>query len=135
MDIIYTISDVEDIASQVLTHLKTRTILIYGEMGAGKTTFIKALVKRIGSQDEVSSPTYSIVNEYKCNGEKIFHFDLYRINNIDEAYDFGIEDYIYSDHWKIIEWPELIEQLVSDYDTVAIKFNNINSRILSVNSI
>ncbi|WP_338733832.1 tRNA (adenosine(37)-N6)-threonylcarbamoyltransferase complex ATPase subunit type 1 TsaE [Mangrovimonas cancribranchiae] len=134
MDIVYTISDVEDIASQVLTHLKTKTILIYGEMGAGKTTFIKALVKRIGCQDEVSSPTYSIVNEYKCNGEKIFHFDLYRINNIDEAYDFGIEDYIYSDHWKIIEWPELIEELVSDYDTVAIKFNNKKSRILSVNS-
>ncbi len=86
----------------------------FGEMGVGKTTFIKVICEQLGVIDTVSSPTFSIVNEYKsAEGEKIFHFDFYRIKNINEVYDMGYEDYFFSNSYCFIEWSENIEELLS----------------------
>ncbi|MEO6904444.1 MAG: tRNA (adenosine(37)-N6)-threonylcarbamoyltransferase complex ATPase subunit type 1 TsaE [Bacteroidia bacterium] len=90
-----------------------KVIAFYGEMGVGKTTLIKAICKELGVKDTVTSPTYSIVNEYKSlKGEKIYHFDFYRINSTDEAYDLGYEEYFYSKCFCFIEWPEKIAELL-----------------------
>ncbi|MBQ7540447.1 MAG: tRNA (adenosine(37)-N6)-threonylcarbamoyltransferase complex ATPase subunit type 1 TsaE [Bacteroidaceae bacterium] len=88
----------------------------YGAMGAGKTTFISALCEAIGINDVVNSPTFSIVNEYRSDttGELVYHFDFYRIRKIDEVYDMGYEDYFYSGALCLIEWPELIEDLLPE---------------------
>ena len=86
----------------------------YGKMGAGKTTFIKALCEELGVTDVVNSPTFSIVNEYRSDttGELIYHFDFYRIQRLEEVYDMGYEDYFYSGALCVIEWPELVEELL-----------------------
>ena len=86
----------------------------YGKMGAGKTTFIKALWEALGVSDVVNSPTFSIVNEYRSDttGELVYHFDFYRIEKIEEVYDMGYEDYFYSGALCFIEWPELVEELL-----------------------
>ncbi len=88
----------------------------YGAMGAGKTTFISALCEALGINDVVNSPTFSIVNEYcsDTTGELVYHFDFYRIRKIDEVYDMGYEDYFYSGALCLIEWPELIEDLLPE---------------------
>ncbi|MEP3836968.1 MAG: tRNA (adenosine(37)-N6)-threonylcarbamoyltransferase complex ATPase subunit type 1 TsaE [Algibacter sp.] len=133
LEICYGIDDVEQVAKQIIENAKSKTLLFYGNMGVGKTTLIKTIVKILGCKDEVSSPTFSIVNEYNLNDEKIYHFDLYRINDIEETYNFGIEDYLDSDFWKVIEWPEIIEPLLIDnFDRIEIKINSNNKRNLSL---
>ena len=94
----------------------------YGSMGAGKTTFIKAICEELGVEDVITSPTFAIVNEYRANetGELIYHFDFYRIKKIEEVYGMGYEDYFYSGALCFIEWPELIEELLP---TDAVKVN------------
>ena len=90
-------------------------IAFYGSMGAGKTTLIKDFCHRMGVTDEVNSPTFAIVNEYVTEeGEPVYHFDFYRIKKIEEAYDIGYENYFYSGHLCLIEWPEMIEPLLPD---------------------
>lgn len=85
----------------------------YGPMGAGKTTLIKYLCRRLGVEEEVSSPTFSIVNEYvTVDNEVVYHFDFYRINKIEEAYDIGYENYFFSPYLCLVEWPEKVEQLL-----------------------
>lgn len=88
----------------------------YGKMGAGKTTFIKAICEELGVDDVITSPTFSIVNEYRSEttGELIYHFDFYRIKKLEEVYDMGYEDYFYSGALCFLEWPELIEELLPD---------------------
>ena len=81
-------------------------------MGVGKTTMIKELAKRLGVTDTINSPTFSIVNEYEIDNDKVYHFDFYRIKNEEEALDIGIEEYFYSGHWILIEWPENIKNLL-----------------------
>lgn len=105
----------------------------YGEMGAGKTTFIKAICEELGVEDVINSPTFAIVNEYRSNsGELIYHFDFYRINKIEEAYDFGYEDYFYSGAICFIEWPEKITDLLpGDCISVSIKEIENSQRIVS----
>lgn len=94
---------------------KQRIFLFYGEMGAGKTTFIKAFCEALGTPDALSSPTYAIVNEYSAHGKPIYHMDLYRLNNLEEALQIGIEDYLAdSNAYSFIEWPQLIETLLPD---------------------
>ena len=94
---------------------------LYAPMGAGKTTLIKELCRQLGSDDNFSSPTYSIANEYKSlNAEKIFHLDLYRLKNLEDAYNIGIDEYISGSHYCFIEWPEVIGDLLPP-DTVKIK--------------
>ncbi|XMO86179.1 tRNA (adenosine(37)-N6)-threonylcarbamoyltransferase complex ATPase subunit type 1 TsaE [Algibacter sp. AS12] len=133
MEICYGIDDVEQVAKQIIENSKSKTLLFFGDMGVGKTTLIKTIVKILGCMDEVSSPTFSIVNEYDLNEGKIYHFDLYRINDIEETYNFGIEDYLDSNFWKLIEWPEIIEPLLIDnVSKIEIKLESNNQRYLSL---
>jgi len=91
---------------------EARVFAFYGTMGAGKTTFIKALCEELGVEDVITSPTFAIVNEYTTGDSRIFHFDFYRIKKLEEVYDMGYEDYFYSDALCFIEWPELIEEVL-----------------------
>ena len=106
----------------------------YGKMGAGKTTFIKALCKELGVEDEVNSPTFAIINEYRSatTAELIYHFDFYRIKKLEEVYDLGYEDYFYSGALCFIEWPELVEELLPlDAKKVTITENSDGSRTVT----
>jgi tRNA threonylcarbamoyladenosine biosynthesis protein TsaE len=134
VEIRYQIQDIESVAQQVLAALTTKTILLKGSMGVGKTTFVKALAKVLGSQDAVSSPTFSIVNEYELSDGLLYHFDMYRLKNEDEALQFGIEDYLSSNQWIVMEWPEKIPSLLPEnYDIIEFDLNNDYSRTLKLN--
>ena len=117
----------------MLKHVSSKTILLKADMGVGKTTLIKALVKVLGSNDVVTSPTFSIVNEYKIFNESIYHFDFYRIKNEEEALNFGIEDYLLSDNWIFMEWFEKIPNLLPiNNNLVTIELNKNTSRTLKL---
>jgi tRNA threonylcarbamoyladenosine biosynthesis protein TsaE len=111
---IKSLSEINHIAARFIqAHPADRIFAFYGAMGAGKTTFIKALCEELQVLDYVTSPSFSLINEYKTQSNvSIFHFDFYRIKNISEAYDIGYEDYFYSSDYCFIEWPELIESLL-----------------------
>ena len=116
----YSLKEISQIAEKIITSAAYKTLLFYGEMGVGKTTLIKEICKQLGVEDVAHSPTFSLVNEYQTsNGEIVYHFDFYRIENEEEAYDMGIEDYLYSNNWCVIEWPENVENLLP-LETVAI---------------
>lgn len=133
MKITYDLSEVKQIAKNIIDQVQTKTILFYGDMGVGKTTLIKKIVEVLGSEDEVSSPTFSIVNEYNLTEGKLYHFDLYRLKSTEEAYDFGIEDYLDSNHWKLIEWPEKVDvNLFDEFDEVHINLAENNTRTLEL---
>lgn len=105
-----------DVAEEIIEALEGRTIIIFrGSMGAGKTTLIREIVALLGSSDNVTSPTFAIINNYSTDeGRQIYHFDFYRINKIEEAYDFGYEEYFYSGDLCLVEWPEKIEELLPE---------------------
>ncbi|MEJ7691951.1 tRNA (adenosine(37)-N6)-threonylcarbamoyltransferase complex ATPase subunit type 1 TsaE [Daejeonella sp.] len=106
------IKELPDAAKQLLEFSSGEKIFLFeGHMGAGKTTFIKALCVHLGAKDSISSPTYSLVNEYESTNGKIFHFDFFRIKNETEAYDMGFEEYLYSGNYCFIEWPDKVEGL------------------------
>ncbi|WP_046745569.1 tRNA (adenosine(37)-N6)-threonylcarbamoyltransferase complex ATPase subunit type 1 TsaE [Kordia zhangzhouensis] len=108
----YTLSQIDEIAEAILSQTKHKIIVFYGDMGVGKTTLIKILAKKLGVNELTNSPTFAIVNEYHTPNDIIYHFDCYRMEDETEAYDIGIEDYLYSDAWCFIEWPERIKNLL-----------------------
>lgn len=123
MKFTYQLSELKDTSTKILSHLDSpKTLLFYGEMGVGKTTLIKELVKQLGVTDTTSSPTFSLVNEYQGSNSTVFHFDFYRINTEEEVYDIGIEDYFYQNAWCLVEWPNKIPNLIPE-DAVIIQLN------------
>jgi len=112
--IINNLDELPEVAQKIIDQLQHKLITFEGEMGAGKTTFIKEFVKVLGTNDEVSSPTFSIVNEYETDKGKVYHFDFYRLNHEDEALDFGIEEYLYSNQYCLMEWPNKIANFIPD---------------------
>ena len=136
------IKDIDHIceaAREFISHIgEARVFAFYGKMGAGKTTFVKALCEELGVEDVITSPTFAIINEYSLTAHpstvpsKIFHFDFYRIKRLEEVYDMGYEDYFYSDSLCFIEWPELIEEILPDDAVrVSITEQEDGSRIVS----
>ena len=129
------INDLPEAADAILEALNGRSIVAFwGEMGAGKTTLIRALCDRLGITDTVTSPTFALVNEYHTEtGEPIYHFDFYRINRIEEVFDFGYEEYFYSVTLCLIEWPEKIEGLLPEETlSVRIRITGDDSRTIEI---
>lgn len=119
--------DLDNLINELLSYTKTYKIwAFYGQMGAGKTTLIRKICQKLDVIDNPSSPTFSIVNEYHTSsGNKLFHFDFYRINSLQEAFDMGYEEYFYSGHLCLIEWPEKIESLLPEkYLKIAIEVHD-----------
>ena len=121
----YTFDAIGFAAKQVIEQAGKDTLwCFYGEMGAGKTSLIKEIVHQLGSGDEVSSPTFSLVNEYRlASGKSIFHFDFYRIKSLNEVFDIGYEDYFFSENICLIEWPEKIEEILENESVYKIQIS------------
>ena len=121
---IHQLEEWKDIVNQIIPNLQHNILLLKGNLGAGKTTFSQFLLKELGSSDEISSPTYSIVNEYDTPKGKIFHFDLYRLKNKEEVWDIGIDEYLDDGCLSIIEWPEIYEEELQDIPHHAMTIEN-----------
>ena len=134
---INSLDSIRESANAFLAAMDDRTVFAFhGQMGAGKTTFIKAICEELGVEDVINSPTFAIINEYRSEttGELIYHFDFYRINKLSEAEDIGTEDYFYSGALCFIEWPEKIEDLLpGDVVEVTIKENPDGTRTVEIN--
>ena len=132
---INSLSDLDEVADEILSSLGERSVVLFrGEMGAGKTTLISRIAARMGVEDSVTSPTFALVNQYEGRGgRRIYHFDFYRIEDLDEAIELGIEDYFDSGAVCLIEWPERIAAaLPEDTVTVKITVNDDDSRTLTI---
>lgn len=126
-EIISTLDNLDAAAAEFLEAVgENRLIAFYGNLGAGKTTFIKALCDRLGVDDNVCSPTFTIVNEYRAaDGDSVFHFDFYRIDSLREAQDLGLEEYFYSGCFCFVEWPEKIADLLPE-ETVEVRIEPVD---------
>lgn len=131
----YDLKDIDKAAAYVIASAKSDTLLFNAPMGSGKTTLITEICKQLGVEEAISSPTYNIVNEYESCHKPIYHFDLYRINSIDELYDIGAEDYIDSPSLKLIEWPDIIIPLTTNYQVINIIMVNTTTRQVRVSDV
>lgn len=130
--LIPSLDKIADAAQEFVAQMGHRRVFaFYGGMGAGKTTFIKALCQQLGVKDAVTSPTFAIVNEYGSDIGPIYHFDFYRIKNLAEVMDLGFDDYVYSGHPCLMEWPELIEELLPD-NTVSVHIEETDNGMRKV---
>lgn len=136
MEILYALEEVDKVAKQILENASSRTFLFYGKVGAGKTTLIKSLANYLEVTDTISSPTFSLVNEHvTASGEKLFHFDLYRLNDVEEALDIGMEDYLDSGAWIFIEWPDKVVSLLANtFHKIEITHQNSGQRLLKLST-
>ncbi len=129
----FDISEIYLVAKQILKSVNSKIILFHGEMGIGKTTLISAMVKELGYNEDASSPTFSIVNEYEVKDGLVYHFDFYRLNDESEAFDIGFEDYLYSGNWCFIEWPDkIIDLLPDDVNEIYLKKINESERRINL---
>ncbi len=131
---VYHFTEIDKAAAYIIQNIKSNVILMDGEMGSGKTTLIKEIVRQLGSKDEVSSPTFALVNEYKASDKTIYHFDLYRLNDEIEALDFGIEEYLSDPNaYVFIEWFDVIENLLPENSQkIRIIVRNFDTRELQI---
>ena len=131
---INSLADINEAAKQFIENMGDgKVFAFYGKMGAGKTTFIKAICEKLGVDDVITSPTFAIVNEYQSatTGDSIYHFDFYRIKKLEEVYDMGYEDYFYSGSLCFLEWPELIDDLLpEDATKVTIEATDDGGRVV-----
>jgi len=134
---INSVAELTAVAEQLLAFANGEKFFVFeGEMAAGKTTFIKAFCTTLGVEDVVSSPTFSIVNEYESTKGLVYHFDFYRIKNLQEAYDIGYEEYFYSDSFCLVEWPQKIEELLPEkFIKVEIKITGQTQRTFNFSRI
>lgn len=134
MKIEFSLEEINNVAQQVIDSNPEKVILFNGEMGAGKTTFIKSICKYLGVENPTSSPTFSLVNEYEIpNNQLVYHFDVYRLKNQNEALDMGIDEYLYSGNWCFIEWAEKIEDLIPEnHSTITISVLSNGKRLLEL---
>ena len=128
----YSLENLSAIAKEIIISVKNKTLLFYGQMGVGKTTLIKEICKELGVTDNISSPTFSLVNEYHSSkSEKVYHFDFYRIDKEEEAMDMGIEEYFYSNDWCLVEWPNKVENLLP-LNAVIIKITALKNQLRTI---
>jgi len=118
---------------QLMLEGEGKLAFLYGDLGAGKTTLVKEIAKQLGTKDETSSPTYSLVNEYKTEKGNLYHIDLYRINDTHEAIDMGIEEYIDGEYFCFVEWPQVIELLPDSYWKIELEAIENEVRLLKIN--
>lgn len=136
-EIVFSLDHINEAAAEVINNLKHKIVLFNAPMGAGKTTLIKEISKQLGVEDMTSSPTFSIVNEYysTLSNDRIYHFDLYRLNEEEEAYDMGMDEYLDSNHWCFIEWPEKTPNIIpDDHATIEIEILENGNRKLTLNN-
>lgn len=134
ISITYNLSEIDQVAQQIIDHNPYKVILLFGEMGAGKTTLVKALSKLLGVTQITSSPTYVLVNTYETsNDECIYHFDAYRLKTENEAYEMGFDEYLDSGNWCFIEWPERMGSILPKQHTkLHIKKIDPQKRLLTI---
>ena len=130
----FSLNEIDSVANRILEQNPEKVILFKAEMGTGKTTLIKALCKALKVEDTISSPTFSLVNEYEtANGQLVYHFDFYRLKTEEEALDFGVEDYLYSGNYCFLEWSEKIPNLIPDkHTTIEIRILENGNRELII---
>lgn len=135
MEFIFSLDEIENIARELIAQKPNKVILFHGEMGAGKTTFIKQLAKELGVTEATSSPTFSLVNEYQTtDNQVVYHFDFYRLKTESEALDMGVEEYLYSGNWCFIEWAEQIPNLIPEtHSIITIQELADGKRLLKLN--
>lgn len=134
MKSLFNLSELDSVAKNLIDSLSTKIIRIDGVMGSGKTTLISSICKQLNIQDEISSPTFSIVNTYSSPKGPVYHFDFYRLKNTNEVYDFGLEEYLDSGHFCFLEWAEKITpHLPEDYDHFNLEVMSNNLRKLIKN--
>lgn len=133
--IIDSIKELDQIASEIISFSQFKKVLFFGDMGVGKTTIITSLCKYLKVTDQISSPTFSIINEYLTNdNSKVLHFDMYRLKNKEEVFDLGFEDYIDNDYYCFVEWPEIISEFIpNNYLEIKILIENKNRVLLLKN--
>jgi tRNA threonylcarbamoyladenosine biosynthesis protein TsaE len=134
MKIEFNLNEIKEVAQKVIDSNPEKIILFNGEMGAGKTTFIKSLCQNLGVENPTSSPTFSLVNEYQITSNQlVYHFDMYRLKNQNEALDMGIDEYLYSGNWCFIEWAENIPDLIPEnHSIITISVLNDGKRLLEM---
>ena len=136
MIIEYDLDEIETTAEAILRHVHSKIVLFKGPMGTGKTTLIKSMVKKLGSTDVVSSPTFAIMNEYSTAETVIYHYDFYRIDSPAEALDFGFDEYLEQKAWNLIEWPDIIVGLLpQEYVVIEISKISDSKRELKLENI
>ncbi|GIJ94048.1 tRNA (adenosine(37)-N6)-threonylcarbamoyltransferase complex ATPase subunit type 1 TsaE [Capnocytophaga stomatis] len=133
MEITYSLSEIDKIARQIIPLLSSKVVIFEGSMGMGKTTLIKSLVKALGINDVAASPTFGLVNHYENDDNTVYHFDFYRIEREEEAFDIGFEEYLYSGAWCFIEWAERVSSYLPErYTTLEFEWIDADRRKLKI---